>query len=406
MNLIITSRNDTANFAKSAQQALSEFRANPKSGFADVVNRTDLWKSSAQIGLELRKSFQNIFWFGVGGSVLGAQVIAEVFNLQGTYFCDTVDPVAVDRMIEKADLKNSLSKTLFVLASKSGSTIETLAAWDYISLKFPEIKSAQVLVLTESANNALGILATEKAYRILPVPSDIGGRFSVLGPNGMFLAAFAGLDIEQFRLGAAKALSNDAQVTEVAAECLASWQREEFVSLMWIYNSALKPIGAWWVQLWAESLAKKENLAGGPSRRVSTPITALGPCDQHSLLQLLMEGEKDKFVFFVRVNQSERHETKLTKGHTKVTEILVGKSLGELLAAEASATEEALNQVGVKTLRLTLQQVNEHELGYFFMFWQLVVAVLGQSLNIDSFNQPGVELGKILTKKQLAENSR
>ncbi|MCX7979190.1 MAG: glucose-6-phosphate isomerase, partial [Bdellovibrionaceae bacterium] len=237
----------------------------------------------------------------------------------------------------------------------------------------------------------------------LPVPFDVGGRFSVLSPVGMFLAAWSGLDLDKFRRGAEGALTNKITVTEFTAQVLASFSRSEWITLFWFYCSELYSLGLWLQQLWAESLAKATDRRGAPAPRVSTPMCAIGASDQHSILQQVMEGARDKFVVFLRVSEAESEFRKLNAPIFSETQNLRGRGMGGLLAAEAEATEEALSHSGVSTLVLRTKVLDEQTLGYLFMFFELVVGALGEALDINAFDQPGVELGKRLAKQKMAK---
>ena len=129
-----------ANLQALAQQSYDQFMTKPGSGFVDVVLRDEMWKSCASTAESLNTQYQKVFWIGVGGSVLGAQVLAEVFAINDVDFCDTIDPLALEDLIERSGVAYNLSHTLFVIASKSGSTIESLAAWDHLLERFTLIK--------------------------------------------------------------------------------------------------------------------------------------------------------------------------------------------------------------------------------------------------------------------------
>lgn len=170
---------------------------------------------------------------------------------------------------------------------------------------------------------------------------------------------------------------------------------------MWSYNSRMKNFGLWFQQLWAESLGKAVKWDGSPAPRVSSPLCAVGASDQHSILQQVMERAKDKFVVFQRFADTEGGTKKILQPQFPETKSLQGRTMGALLGVEAQSTQETLNHNGVSTLTLSYKALDEESLGYQFMLWELVVAGLGEVLGINAFDQPGVELGKVLAKKKL-----
>jgi glucose-6-phosphate isomerase len=159
--------------------------------------------------------------------------------------------------------------------------------------------------------------------------------------------------------------------------------------------------GRWIQQLWAESLAKKIDNKGKTALRTSTPMPCLGAMDQHSLLQQFMEGANDKYFVFLKFSHLLNFGPRLQKSTTVGMEIMQNRTMGELLFAEAKATRQALEMQGRHTIELELQDTSIRSIGYLFMFFQLVVAGLGQMMDINAFDQPGVELGKRLAKEIL-----
>lgn len=388
---------------RKCEDSLRVFLQRKEIGFPQIVERVELWQQSYKLGQDFSHRFKKIVVVGIGGSSLGTRVVAEVFRAKKLYFLDNVDALEFETLVE--DL-GDLRETGWVFISKSGTTIETLCSLEFLDQIFKEEGlhlASQSLVISEPQNNTLTQWAQQNSVPTCEIPLDVGGRFSVLTPVGMMPASFLGLDLEKFRVGAMKAVHDTALVTQVMAQMVQSFDRQEWITLLWPYNSRLKGFGSWFQQLWAESLAKTQKRDGTMAPRASTPMSAVGACDQHSILQQVMEGARDKFVVFVRVEESEAGSQRLHKSQFKETQTLVGRTMGELLRAEALATQEALTQNGVSTLTLKTKVLDEQTLGYLFMFWQLVVAGLGEYMQIDAFNQPGVELGKRLAKEKLTK---
>jgi glucose-6-phosphate isomerase len=388
---------------KECQNSLKSFMERKEIGFPQLVERIPLWQQSHLRGAEFAAKFQKLVIVGLGGSSLGTRVIAEVFRSKTLFFIDNVDALEFDSLVEEL---GGIKDVAWAFISKSGTTIESLCALEFLDRIYQDegLKlSAHSIVISENKESSLTMWARKNQIPECEIPVDVGGRFSVLSPVGMFPAAFLGLDLEKMRVGAKRALLDTELVTKTMAQVLQSYKREEWITLLWPYNSRLKNFGSWFQQLWAESLGKPVTRAGSPAPRVSTPMWAIGASDQHSILQQVMEGTKDKFVVFVRVEESESGSRRLETSQFKETADLKGRSMGELLKAEALATQEALNQNGVSTMTLKAKVLDEETLGYMFMFWQLVVAGMGEFLKIDAFNQPGVELGKVLAKQKLKQ---
>lgn len=259
------------------------------------------------------------------------------------------------------------------------------------------------MVITENKKSPLGDFADQYKIPRLEVPLDVGGRFSVLTPVGMFPAAFMGLNLSKIREGAAKALQSKDSIAELSTQSEQSFQREEWITVFWSYSDALKEFGFWIQQLWAESLAKAEDRAGKKAMRASTPLPCVGPTDQHSILQQIADGAKDKFVVFLRHEGSENAGELIPTTLFSCGDLMAGKKLGDLLKAEAIATQMGLSEKKVSNLTMMIPKITELELGYLFMYFELLVATIGERLNINTFNQPGVELGKIIAKDLLSK---
>lgn len=367
-------------------------------GFHHITEQHQLWQQAFSEGERLRSKFQYLVVVGVGGSSLGAKVIADAYHSQKLIFIENVDAQEWACLSQRIDLHQSA----WLFISKSGNTIETLCTLEF-ALQLYQQNSIEFYsrcsVITELKSSSLHDWAKLHQVPICEVPQNIGGRFSVLSPVGMVPAAFMGLDLNQFRRGAELALTDQKIIAQLMAQVLVSFQRDEWITLFWPYCSRMRSFGLWYQQLWAESLAKKVNRLGLPAPRVSTPMLAIGTTDQHSLLQQVAEGQRDKFVLFLRVLTSEKGE-KLEQSHFNETKMLINASQGELLKHALTATEESLSQRGISTMVMSMNDIDELSLGYLFMFFELLIAGLGESLNINAFDQPGVELGKVLTKEK------
>jgi glucose-6-phosphate isomerase len=389
------------------QKALQVFMQRKDIGFPDLPFRMPLWNTSIDLAKKMSSKFKKLVIVGIGGSAVGPQVLCEVFQKKNIVFLDNVDPAQFQSVLKDI---TDFEEVAWAFVSKSGSTIETLCTLEYVlqtykdkGLELPE----QSVVISENHNptsNSLVAWAKEFNVPVLEIPKDVGGRYSVLSPVGIFPAAFAGLNVELLRKGAIAALKETSLATHVMAQALQSFERQEWLTLFWFYNSTFRWFGVWLQQLWAESLGKAVNRDGEKALRVSSPLWAVGASDQHSILQQVMEGARDKFVIFFRFESLEIGPSSISHTHFSETAMLKGKSMGELLKAEALATQEALEQNHVSTMTFKTKVLDEGTIGFYFMFFQLVVAGLGEVLRLNAFDQPGVELGKRLAKEKLSKS--
>lgn len=381
-----------------ASDGLNKVLSNKAYGFWQVPGRSEVIPDIEAQAKRLQKFPGTLFLFGVGGSSLGPQFLNDLYstNERHVVVIDNLDPVMLARQWGKPE---SLKNSSFLFISKSGSTMETLVSLQKLQEHLGETDPqwfSRALVISEDKKNALTAWAQSKSVPILHTPEDVGGRFSVLTSVGMLTASYLGQKASEFHVGAKWALENRGLAETLIAESLASFQRQEWITLFWSYSSMLKNFNAWMVQLWAESLGKRVDRQGNPAPRVSTPWTAIGATDQHSLLQQVIEGTRDKFVVLLRVKSYGSQMPFETAQVFPHLHFLQGKSLGGVLEAQAIAMGRALRQEQIKVVELELQDLSARSIGALLMTWQMVVAGLGTSLGIDPFNQPGVELGKRL----------
>jgi glucose-6-phosphate isomerase len=388
-------------------QSLKAFHAilaRQEIGFTRLAARGDVAIDAR--AKEIARVSQHMVVIGMGGSSLGTRaLLSAVPGGLGRGKVSFLDNIDGDRFWSWLRGFSDLGSVHWVLISKSGNTVETLGMADLIDqqlrLSGHRRLSSVATVVSELKESPLTKWARRESVPVLEIPIDVGGRFSVLSPVGLLPAAFAGLRTDRALEGAAWALASSGLVAQMAARSLESFLREEWVTMLWSYSDGLRDFGGWWQQLWAESLAKKVNRHGSPAPRVSTPIAAVGACDQHSLLQQVMEGAPDKFVWFQRVLASETGGPVLEKTLFEGQEYMVGKSLADLFRAEADATEQAMSEANVRSANLTAEKLDERSIAALFMLWQMTIAVMGEILDIDAFDQPGVERGKVIARQTL-----
>lgn len=402
-----TTKTDAA-LLENSREGLRALKARTDLGFLQLPEREELWTSSEARAREIRRNSTKLVILGMGGSSLGCRAIRQTLQQFGAnhelIFVDNVDSERFWKW-----LKNEKDFTLYhwVIISKSGNTIETLTMAEFIDqhLRLAGHKrlAHQCTVISETDDNPLMRWARAEKVPTLEIPKDVGGRFSVLTPVGLLPAAYYNVDLEQMREGSRWALKQDLLVAELTAQTLMSWKREEWITLFWAYSDGLKEFGLWIQQLWAESLGKAKNRNGGQAPDASTPVSAIGSSDQHSILQQVMEGRKDKFLWFLRVAEAESSGPKLEKNLFDCQGLMLGKTMGDLFGAMATATRDALAQNNVQSVTLQTKVLDAHAVGALFMLFELVVGTLGEVMNINAFDQPGVEHGKKIARKILTD---
>ncbi len=350
------------------------------------------------------KDYEYFIILGIGGSALGPKVILEALspfhNLTKkpkVFIYDNVDPTTLKHIIEIVDLK----RTLINVISKSGSTSETLASflilWRMIRDKKLDVNEHFVFT-TDPEKGNLRKLAEEYEIPTLEIPRNVGGRYSVLSPVGLLLAEAIGLNSETLLEGA-KEISEKAfreNINENPMAVLASilylmdTLKGKKIVVFIPYADRLKSLSEWFCQLWAESLGK--------DGKGTTPYPSLGTTDQHSQLQLWMEGPEDKVILFLSVERHNFQEEIPEEFHDiEGLRFLGGHTLEELMHTEQLATEMALWLNKKPNMKIIVPKINPYTIGQTFQFLQTTTAMAGMLYGINPFNQPGVELGKRLT---------
>src|SRR4051812_5840342 len=419
---------DVAERFSAAHTAVANEYAGGTLGFLDLPDDRALHQQTLDYVREVRAHTGNggltdVVVLGIGGSALGPIALRTSlrppqWNLLDDaarggnprlHVLDNVDPANISALLARLDL----TRSLFVVISKSGGTAETMAQYLVIRARLNEVLGAtqaskQLVLVTDPQKGALRTIARSDNIAALDIPSNVGGRFSVLTPVGVLPAALIGIDTGELLDGAADMrtrcatgdIRNNIAGTYAALQYLADQKHGRHIHVFMPYSDALRDMAAWFVQLWAESLGKHRtpNDAGvGP-----TPLGALGATDQHSQVQLFMEGPANKTVTFVGVEESGA-DAEIPKLHSDIPELayLGGHRLGELLDIERRATAGALARRGRPNMTLTLESVDPFHIGALFMFLELATAYAGRLYGVNAFDQPGVELGKQFTYAML-----
>lgn len=363
--------------------------------------------------------FENILVLGIGGSALGGLAVTEALlkpywnlltpeqrnGLPRIFFLDNIDPDSMNGLLDILDLK----KTLVNVITKSGSTAETMSQYmiikDRLEKELGDDYRRNIVATTDKKVGVLRQLADQEGYKTFVVPDDVGGRFSVFSAVGLVPFALVGLDIDQIMNGIKDmdlALKNTDINQNIAAQgaliqYLLDTKKGKNLSVMMPYSSRLKYVSDWYVQLWAESLGKEVNNNGDKVNVGPTPIKALGATDQHSQIQLYNEGPNNKVITFIRV---ENFDTTLEIPHIfEYTGIgyLGGKTINDLINAEADSTRVALADYSRPTMTLSIEKIDEYNVAQLLYMLEVQTAIAGELYNINTFNQPGVEQAKNYT---------
>jgi glucose-6-phosphate isomerase len=369
-----------------------------------IPSRTDDLKAAQKVAAGI-KGVKTVAVLGIGGSSLGGQALTALAKKPGVEFHDNPDPFSWDAALRRFDLK----KTHFIAISKSGGTAETLmqVLTGAEALKKAGVKSLKkhFTIITEPKKSALAHFADGIGAARLDHPMGVGGRYSVLTVVGVLPAILMGIDVKALRAGAgsvlagALAASGAGEVPAAQGAALhhaLSVENKLATTILWPYADRLAVFGGWWRQLWAESLGK--------DGKGSTPVSVLGPVDQHSQLQLFRDGPGNALFTILTVDTKGRGAT-VPRAAAKSLKLdyLAGKKLGDLVAAESRSTAQTLSRNGRPVRILHVPEVSPFNMGALMMHFMLETIIMGKLMGVDPFDQPGVEEGKVLARQFLAE---
>jgi glucose-6-phosphate isomerase len=353
----------------------------------------------------VRGRFRDLLLLGIGGSALGARLLQEALAGTGEEgrlrVLDNIDPDWVEETLDGLDPES----TLVNVVSKSGTTVETAA--QYLRVKEWLGRQAQDpahwVFTTDPAQGLLRRTAREEGIRAFSVPPAVGGRYSVLGAVGLLPAAWLGISVGELLEGArgmvdrclAGSVRENPAAAWAAVQYLLHRRKGKTMAVVMPYSWRLRSFPEWYAQLLAESLGKKHDLTGAVVHTGITPVRALGVTDQHSQLQLYTEGPNDKWILFVEVEGSNRAAHALSHGGSPPElSFLAGKSLADLMRAEKQGTEQGLVWADRPNATLRLDRLTPRSVGGLIVLCEVAVALLGKFLQVDPYDQPGVEAGK------------
>lgn len=409
-------------------QEIKEERATGLHPFLDLPYQKDVADKIKGIAEGLRAWVKDFVVLGIGGSALGNAALHQALNPVSYWYgvnppilplekeggrnfprihvIDTIDPDLFARLLELLDLR----QTFFNIISKSGATVETVAQFLIVRERLKNSLGRDyprhILTTTDPEDGALRRVAEREGYGQLFIPKGVGGRYSVLSPIGLLSAAVSGINIDELLEGAAEmdksALGGQWETVEenlpMLGACLQylSYRKGRHISVIMPYSSALEAVGEWFCQLWAESLGKRFSIKGKVIHCGPTPVRALGPTDQHSQLQLYLEGPFDKVITFLAVDRF-KSEIEIPQSPEADFQYLSGHTLAGLLEAERKGTELALADAGRPNYTIYLPELSAFHVGGLLYMFQVQTALAGQLLGINAFDQPGVEAIKANT---------
>lgn len=354
---------------------------------------------------------KDIVIVGIGGSSLGTYAIHQFLKVKNPtkkklHFLESTDPLDINQRLNKIDLKNAL----FLVVSKSGTTIETISIFKYLS-SIVKMSKENCVIISE-LDSKLSFYANKHNMKIYEIPKNVGGRFSVFSSVGLLPLCLAGYDIKKIVDSIKEVNESFFQKGEYfehlfsKARFLVENKSRFNINVLFSYSSALEGFNKWYIQLWGESLGKI-NING--TKQGLTPIGLIGPVDQHSFLQLIAEGKRDKTVTFIKVEDFES-DIKVPIDSLDGFEDLdyvEGIEFKDIITKQCDSTIRSLEELkDIPYDVITINKVNEENIAKLMYSYQLLTSVVGKFTQIDTYNQPGVERGKVILKDDLKKESK
>ena len=365
---------------------------------------TDAYKSYAKSVKQ-----KDVVVVGIGGSALGTLAIYHFLSLgqnfeKKLHFIDTTDPLVLRQKVDQIDLEDAF----FLIISKSGTTVETIAALKYLQTFVPISKENYGVITDEGS--ALESFASSYSLKVFNIPSNVGGRFSVLSAVGLVPLAIIGVDIDELLKGAENVktsfFDNHGYCEKLLTKAtyFAQVSNAYNINCLFSYSEAFREFNAWYVQLWGESLGKQQRHS---QLHVGlTPVGLIGPTDQHSFLQLIVDGKRDKTVTVIKIKDFENSIKipDVSLPSLEKLDMLNGYGFAELINMQADAMIESLESLEFIPLDvIEIEKVDEKAIGELIYYYELLTALVAQMLDINAYDQPGVEMGKIILKQKMAQ---
>jgi glucose-6-phosphate isomerase len=376
-----------------------------RQGFTDLANDTEIVDHINSKITKFQNQFDTIVVLGIGGSMLGVQVLLDSLYVEQkivVHCLDNIDPFVIEDLAQNLDY----SQTLFLVQTKSGGTPETIAQFLYFKeqLESFELKlENHFIFVTDPKVGYLRQLANDNSTIVaLDIPANVGGRFSVLTSIGLLISCLLDLDAQKLLDGAKNILDNKKYECAILAnQQFQLYKQGVDQNVLMPYTSRLATLAKWYIQLLSESIGKEFDLQGNKVNVGITPVPALGATDQHSQAQLFKDGPFNKLIMTVQLEDYQANPI-IADSAPIGLEYLQGITFGQLMDAELQGTRQSLTESGKPNLNIKIDKVCEYTMGELLMMLELSVAYLGNMLNVNTFDQPGVERAKILAREILS----
>jgi len=367
----------------------------------DITSISDFCKT-------ISPTVETIAVIGIGGSSLGAKAVYEFIKPvkdlpRKLYFFESTDPINITNLLSIFNIE----KTHFLVISKSGNTIETFSIYKYI---YSLHNDPSAYTFITDPGSPLEQYAKEINVSVLHLPKNVGGRFSVLSTVGLVPLALCGIDIQSLLSGAKtvkESFFDHGYIQDILlkkAVYYAKNHAQYHINCIFAYSETLKYFCEWYVQLWGESLGKHQRHSA--FHVGLTPVGLIGPKDQHSFLQLIMEGTRDKSVTFIKIE--DFHDSisipDISLPHLESLDILNNKTFSQLINMQCdSVIESLLEQESIPLDTISIPSITEYNIGSLIYYYELLTSLVGELIDVNTYDQPGVETGKIILKKKLQE---
>lgn len=352
------------------------------------------------------ETIKNIAVLGIGGSSLGAKAIYEFLKpvkrlRRNLFFFESTDPTNITEILNELSVEN----THFLIISKSGNTVETISIFKHIFATNPD--NSHYTFVTDKGSN-LDKFANQLGSKTFYLPANVGGRFSVLSVVGLLPLALGGVDIQALLEGAKEVKNSfftEGDIHDALLEkalFYAKNHQQYDNNCLFAYSDTLKYFTEWYVQLWGESLGKAQR--NSVFNVGLTPIGLIGPKDQHSFLQLIMEGRRDKSVTFIKVRNFENEISvpSITLPSLESLDILNGVPFYELIEMQCDSIIESLKaKKDIPLDEIVIDRIDEASIGGLIYYYELLTSLVGELMDVNTYDQPGVEAGKIILKEKL-----
>lgn len=382
----------------------------------DLPHQADVARDVMDYAASVQGEFQNVVVLGIGGSALGNRALHAALSspfhdlqppagLPRLFVLDNVDPDLVGEFLDTIDP----TTCLFNVVSKSGSTAETMSQFLVLRQRLVEALGEEghrrhIVVTTDAEKGVLRPIVDKEGYASFIVPDGVGGRFSVLSPVGLVSSALVGIDVPGLLAGAAHMderckgapFAENPALIYAAIQTLMQNEKAKPMAVTFSYSQRLGFLSDWYAQLLAESIGKRKSRDGEDVFVGPTPIKAVGVTDQHSQVQLYVEGPFDKWFTLLSVDRPD-HTVEIPSAYADhdALSYLGGRTLNELFHAEREGTRIALTDANRPNCSIHFPAVTAHTVGQYLFMMELAVAVMGEHYGIDAFDQPGVEAGKV-----------